>query len=449
MMTAAPYRTALSGRVDWARENLFNTWRNSALSILSILIGLAIAYLLVRFVMFQANWDLVAINRKLFFIGSYPAEETFRIWISVFTAAALIALTYGTWVGRLRPFVAIIAVVAVIGLTLGLGAEHSIVEYEFTDQIESIDGEVSVITGIERELVADRGWAPAWLYSLSLGLAVPFGSSWILLAALFATMASVAWAGKQFLTRWKSNPVLIQAFGAAWVLLIPFIFLMQSGVSSGHWESSFLDILVFTVGGFFSFFIGIGLALGRTSPFRAIRYSSVGYIEVVRAAPLLVWLLFATFLDDELGPVGQVFSSIDLAYRVMIVFALFGGAYIAEVVRGGLQSIPRGQYEAADAMGLSAVQKYVYIILPQAIKAVIPALIGRFIALWKDTALLAAISLVNTLEKAKKILGGQTDIADGAFFEIYLVVALIYWLVSYVLSRLGGAAEARLGVGRR
>ena len=169
----------------------------------------------------------------------------------------------------------------------------------------------------------------------------------------------------------------------------------------------------------------------------------------MRAAPLLVWLLFATFLDDELGPVGAAFSSIDLAYRVMIVFALFGGAYIAEVVRGGLQSIPRGQHEAADAIGLSAVQKYVYIILPQAIKAVIPAIIGRFIALWKDTALLAAISLVNMLEKAKKILGGQTDIAEGAFFEIYLVVALIYWIVSYVLSRLGGAAEARLGVGRR
>ena len=191
------------------------------------------------------------------------------------------------------------------------------------------------------------------------------------------------------------------------------------------------------------------LALGRVSPYLAIRICSVGYIEVVRAAPLLVWLLFATFLDDELGPIGEAFSSISLAYRVMIVFTFFGGAYMAEVVRGGLQSIPRGQHEAAAAIGLSSTQKYVFIILPQAIGAVVPAIVGRFIALWKDTALLAAISLVNTLDKAKKVLGGQTDIAEGAFFEIYIVVGLIYWVVSYSLSRLGGVAETRLRVGAR
>ena len=104
-----------------------------------------------------------------------------------------------------------------------------------------------------------------------------------------------------------------------------------------------------------------------------------------------------------------------------------------------------GQFEASDAIGLNATQKYAFIILPQAIKAVIPAIIGRFIALWKDTALLAAISLVNTLEKAKKVLAGQSDIAEGAFFEVYLIVALIYWVVSYLLSRLGSAAESRLG----
>ena len=177
--------------------------------------------------------------------------------------------------------------------------------------------------------------------------------------------------------------------------------------------------------------------------------ASVGYIEIVRAAPLLVWLLFATFLKDELGPLGEAFSSISLVSRVMIVFAFFGGAYIAEVIRGGLQSIPRGQYEAAEALGLTSLQKYGFIILPQAIMAVIPAIIGRFIALWKDTALLAAISLINTLEKAKKILAGQTDIADGAFFEIYIIVGLIYWSVSFMLSRLGATAEQRLSAGER
>ena len=451
MMYAAEYHaTARRARqqIEWARENLFNTWRNSLLSLTAFAAGGALLFVAGRFVLVQANWSLVAINRKLFFIGSYPADETFRIWAAVFLAATLVGLSYGIWAGKMRPYVVAIALVAVLILTLGLGTEHRIVESEYTEEIVNAEGDVTLVSGIARELETDRGWAPSWLYALSVGLAVPFGQTWGMMAGLFVTLIAAAWAGR-YLSVWKSNPILLQAMGAAWILLIPVAFLLQLGVPSIQWESAFLDILVFVVGGFFSFFIGIGLALGRVSPFRSIRYSCVGYIEVVRAAPLLVWLLFATFLNDELGPIGEFFSDIDLAFRVMIVFALFGGAYIAEVVRGGLQSISRGQHEAAEAIGLTPTQKYVYIILPQAIKAVIPAIIGRFIALWKDTALLAAISLVNTLEKAKKVLGGQTDLADGAFFEIYIVVALIYWVVSYLLSRLGGAAEAKLGVGRR
>ena len=447
MTTSAAYRSIVSSCLTRARTNLFNSRRNSVLSLATIAAGGIAGFLMLRFVLFQANWGLVAINRKLFFVGSYPAEDTFRIWISLFIVVILVALTYGVWIGRLRPYIAAIGAVAVIILTLGLGTDLQIQEGQYSQEIQSA-GQTAIVSGVHRELVWERGWAPRWLYSLSLGLAIPFGTSWLLLAGLFAVLIGGAWAGRR-LSRWRSNPILLQAIGAAWVLLIPMIVLLQLGVSSSHWESAFLDLLVFAVGGFFSFFIGLGLALGRTSPYWTIRFSAVGYIEVVRAAPLLVWLLFATFLDDEFGPIGEAFSNIDLVYRVMIVFAFFGGAYIAEVLRGGLQSIPRGQHEASEAIGLSAAQKYIFIILPQAIKSVIPAIIGRFIALWKDTALLAAISLVNTLEKAEKILGGQTDIAEGAFFEIYIVVGLIYWLVSYLLSRLGGAAETRLGLGTR
>ena len=447
MTTSAAYRSIVSSCLTSARTNLFNSRRNSVLSLATIAAGGIAGFLMLRFVLFQANWGLVAINRKLFFVGSYPAEDTFRIWISLFIVVILVALTYGVWIGRLRPYIVAIGVVAVIILTLGLGTGLQIQEGQYTQEIQSA-GQTAIVSGVHRELVWERGWAPRWLYSLSLGLAIPFGTSWLLLAGLFAVLIGGAWAGRR-LSRWRSNPILLQAIGAAWVLLIPMIVLLQWGVSSSHLESAFLDLLVFAVGGFFSFFVGLGLALGRASPYWTIRFSAVGYIEVVRAAPLLVWLLFATFLDDEFGPIGEAFSNIDLVYRVMIVFAFFGGAYIAEVLRGGLQSIPRGQHEASEAIGLSAAQKYIFIILPQAIKLVVPAIIGRFIALWKDTALLAAISLVNTLEKAKKILGGQTDIAEGAFFEIYIVVGLIYWLVSYLLSRLGGAAETRLGLGTR
>ena len=437
----------LAQRIAWAKANLFNSRWNSVLTVLSLGSIALLLFLIIRYVLFQANWGLVAINRRLFFIGSYPADETMRIWIAVFLAVGLIAITYGVWSNRIRPYLIVVGVVAAMVLTLGLGTDVRIEQQEFTDVIESAGG-TQTVSGIDNVLVMDQGWAPSWLYAVSLGLAVPFGTTWLLMAAVFATLAVGARLG-QWLARWRSNPILLQGLGALWVLLIPAVVLLQIGVSSNGWESAFLDVLVFSVGGFFSFFIGMALALGRISPYWAIRVSSVGYIEVVRAAPLLVWLLFATFLQDELGPIGEAFSSIDLVYRVMIVFAFFGGAYIAEVIRGGLQSVPRGQREAAQSLGLSSMQMYALIILPQAIRAVIPAIIGRFIALWKDTALLAAISLVNTLEKSKKILSGQTDIADGAFFEVYIVVGLIYWAVSYILSRLGGAAESRLGVGQR
>ncbi len=447
MNVAITDRGSIAERITWARANLFNSRANSALTIVSLSIAVVVVFLVARYVLFQANWGLIALNRRLFFIGSYPADETARIWIALFLATGLIALTYGIWGGRLRPYMIVVGVAAVLILTLGLGVEPRIEERQFTEVIQSGD-QITNVSGINRVLVMEGGWAPSWLYALSLGLAVPFGSTWLLLAGVFGTLAAGAVLGRQ-LSRFRGNQIMLQAVGALWVLLIPTIVLLQAGVSTNSWESAFLDIIVFSVGVFFSFFIGLALAMGRVSPYRAIRISTVGYIEVVRAAPLLVWLLFATFLKDELGPVGEAFSSIDLVYRVMFVFAFFGGAYIAEVIRGGLQSVPRGQAEAAQSIGLSTFQVYTLIILPQAIRAVIPAIIGRFIALWKDTALLAAISLVNTLEKSRKVLGGQTDIAEGAFFEIYIVVGLIYWVVSYMLSRLGDTAESRLGAGQR
>ena len=441
-------RPGIPQRIEWARANLFNSKLNGLISAVTIGIGLLLAFLIAKFILFDANWALVSLNRRLFFVGSYPGEELYRIWISVFLGAGLASLSYGIWVGKMRSYLILLGVLAVVLLTFGLGTDLYIEEMPFTRVVESAAG-TTTISGIDRTLVWEQGWAPSWLYAFSLGLALPFGGTWVIMAAVLAMLAGGALFGKHVLSRWRSSPILLQSAGAAWVLLVPAVVLLQLGVSTSQWESAFLDILIFAVGGFFSFFIGLMLALGRISPYRSVRMASVGYIEVVRAAPLLVWLLFATFLKDELGPVGEAFSGIPLVTRVMIVFAFFGGAYIAEVVRGGLQSIPRGQYEASEALALSPLQKYAFIILPQAIKAVIPAIIGRFIALWKDTALLAAISLINTLEKAKKILAGQTDIADGAFFEIYIVVGLIYWSVSYVLSRLGGAAEKRLAAGER
>ena len=138
MMTSTAIRPAsLAERVEWVKANLFNTRGNTALTLVSVGAGVVLLFLTVRYVLFQANWGLVAINRRLFFIGSYPADETFRIWIAVFLVVALISVTYGIWAGKLRPYLVVIGVVAAMVLTLGLGTEVRIEQHEFTDVIES------------------------------------------------------------------------------------------------------------------------------------------------------------------------------------------------------------------------------------------------------------------------------------------------------------------------
>ena len=361
---------------------------------------------MLKFVLFEANWALVAINRKLFFIGSYPADEMFRVWISLFIAAALISLTYGIWGGRLRPYVAAIGVAATIVLTFGLGTDLRIEERQFTAEIQSARADVRGKRRGEDACIGPGVGAIMAVRGIPGACGCRSGTSWLLLAALLAVLIGGAWVGRRA-GAVAEQPGAAPSDGRRVGAAHPH----DRAAPVGGIEQQLGERIpghtgISRWGGSSRLLSGCCWRWGACQPTRPSGFPRWGTSKVVRAAPLLVWLLFATFLRDELGPAGEAFSSIGLVYRVMIVFAFFGGAYIAEVVRGGLQSIPRGQHEASEAMGLSATQKYAFIILPQAIRAVIPAIIGRFIALWKDTALLAAISLVNTLEKAKKISRG-------------------------------------------
>ena len=401
MSALTAYRTSMAQRLVWTRANLFNTKVNSIVSGVTLLLGLIIGFLIIKFILFDANWGLIALNRKLFFVGSYPTGDLFRIWIAVFLAAVLASVSYGIWAGKLRPYFIVLGIVAFVMLTLGLGTDLYITETPFSQEVVS-GGQTSVISGINRDLVFEQGWAPRWLYSLSLGLALPFGTNWLIVAGLMATLAAGALLGKHYLARWKSNQVFMQAVGAAWVLLVPVIVLLQIGVPFAQWESAFLDILIFAVGGFFSFFIGLVLALGRISPLPRYPYG-LGRLHRDRPRGSSAGLAAVRHLPQRRARpsrrgVQQHIARLPRDDRVRL---LRRGLH-SRSHPGRVQSIPRGQYEASEALGLTPLQKYGFIILPQAIKAVIPAIIGRFIALWKDTALLAAISLINTLEKAKK-----------------------------------------------
>lgn len=194
-----------------------------------------------------------------------------------------------------------------------------------------------------------------------------------------------------------------------------------------------------------SFPLGVLLALGRASTMPIVRMISTTYIELVRSVPLITWLYIGSnLLNLFLAGVVDIFSVV----RAITAMTLFSAAYLAENVRGGLQSIPKGQYEAADAVGMSVVQKTVLITLPQALKAVIPALVGQVISLFKDTSLVSIIGLFDLLYIARNVIPGQSA-NIGSILELTVVAAAIYWIFTFTFSRSSMRLERRLGLGTR
>lgn len=193
----------------------------------------------------------------------------------------------------------------------------------------------------------------------------------------------------------------------------------------------------------FSFPLGILLALGRTSTLPVFRVLSTIYIEVVRGVPLITILFFfSTFLNIFL-PVGMEIEKLAAAG---LGFSLFAAAYLAENIRGGLQSVRRGQFEASDALGLTTVQRTGFIVLPQALRVSIPVLVGATISTFKETSLLAIIGIIDFLRVANSVIPGQTQFL-GVKMEGLLFVCMIYWIGAYSMSKFSQRLEKHLGVG--
>jgi His/Glu/Gln/Arg/opine family amino acid ABC transporter permease subunit len=191
--------------------------------------------------------------------------------------------------------------------------------------------------------------------------------------------------------------------------------------------------------------IGILMALGRTSTMPIFRIMSTVYIELVRGIPFITVLIFFSIIFQLFLPAGVEFDEVTLA---ILAGTLFSAAYMAENVRGGLQSIPKGQYEAAKSMGLSTLQMTVFIVLPQALRAVIPALVGQTIAIFKDTSLVAIIGLFDFLYIADKVVPNQT-VFLGIKLENILFISVVYWMFTFSFSRASLRVEKKVGLGER
>jgi general L-amino acid transport system permease protein len=292
---------------------------------------------------------------------------------------------------------------------------------------------------------AARGLGACWAvipekYRFILFGTYPFDQQWrpalavLVFIALYYLTTRPSWWGRSLIYLWAGALIAIGVLMWGGVAGLPF-------VTQERWGGLPVTLILATFGLALGFPLGILVALGRRSKLPAIRSLCVLYVELIRGVPLISLLFMASVMFPLFMPDG---FNIDKLLRAQIAIALFAGAYLAEVVRGGLQAVPRGQSEAADALGLTYWEKNRLIVLPQAIRHVIPPLVNTFIAFFKDTSLVLIIGIFDLLTTAK------TAIIDPAWqqfsVEVYLFVAVIYFAFCFAMSRYSKYLEAQ---GRR
>jgi len=230
----------------------------------------------------------------------------------------------------------------------------------------------------------------------------------------------------------------------AWPLLfVVALWLLGGGaglaeVDQSMWGGLMLSLGLAAVGILFSIPIGILLALGRQSKMLGISTPCIGFIELIRGVPLITILFMASVMMPLFLPEDMQINNL---LRVQIGIIMFSSAYIAEVVRGGLQAIPMGQLDAAKALGLNQWMITFFVVLPQALRHVLPSLIGRCIALFKDTSLVIIVGLLDFLGMAKAASQDQVWLGHDA--EGYVFCALVYWCICFGMSRYGRSLEKR------
>ncbi len=393
--TVLPPLTERSGILRWLRKNLFGSWLDTLLTILGALIIYWAVTGLLRWVFTVAEWEVVRANMRLIMVGQYPLAEVWRLWVALGFLMFLTGNSLAIWARR-----------SYIATILLLAAPALMALLPFGDEPRKWLVILSVVGVI--------GWVAARSKPDALGRIVVFG----------------------------------------WILSLPIFILLTRGFTSADgvmpivgtnlWGGLLLTFLLTVVAIIFSFPLGVLLALGRRSELPVVRIASVIYIELVRGVPLITILFMAQLMLPLFLPANW---TVDRVVRAMVAMVLFSAAYLAENVRGGLQAIPKGQFEAAHALGLNGAQTMIFIILPQALRLVIPILVGQFIAVFKDTALVAIVGLLDLVGIAKTVLA-QPDFL-GLQREVYVFISLIYWVLSYGMSYLSQKLEERLGVGKR
>jgi general L-amino acid transport system permease protein len=401
---------ATLGPGGWIRANLFNSALNS---VITVVFGAFLAwatYRALRLVFINSEWEIVQRNLVSFMVGRFPRDQLWRPWAATGVLSLTIGLVAGaasvtaaeiaqqqgrtlprnTWRGRMRRFWPLVLLVAaILGLT--------------RTWMPTILTLVVLAVGVAARSVGTRLPDPVRRYIWVVGLA---------------------------------------GFGAALAVLVAF-----GGVSWNQWGGIHLNVFVAAAGIVLAFPLGILLALGRRSTLPAVRVVSIAYIEFFRGVPLISLLLMGQFMIGFFLPPG--IGTPSLLIRALIAIVIFESAYIAEIVRGGLQGVDRGQIEAGQALGLSRFAVIRQIQVPQALRAVIPAMVGQFISLFQDTTLLYIVGFDEVLNVGQRVTSQPDFVGQGLQSVTLLFVAFVFWAISYSMSRESRRLETRLGIGVR
>ncbi|MGB6253159.1 MAG: amino acid ABC transporter permease [Bradyrhizobium sp.] len=487
---AAPVK--VTGVVGFLRTRLFNSPTNILLTIASALLLWFTIVPAVKFLLIDAVWSgkdrtaclaqnaghtvgacwpFIQAKFAQFIYGFYPEPERWRVNLT-FLLAALLLLPLliprlsakGLNAGLFFVAFPVVAFFLLLGGGLtGFGVSWTAGALSgFADGVSELGqklsraGEATAVIGplllLLGKLVGLVGWATSGLIWPLLGLngqihafARPVWADLAATAVVVSLILFILNGGIR--TGWRALVVSVATFAGIGIV-IAVMGLDRGGlpiVDSGLWGGLLVTLVVSVTGIVSSMPIGIALALGRRSTIPLVRFFSVVFIEFWRGVPLITVLFFATYMLPLFLP-GNF--KIDGLVRALIGIALFSGAYIAEVIRGGLQAIPRGQSEAANAIGLSWWKTTGLIVMPQALRHVIPGLVNSFIGLFKDTSLVSIVALFDLLGSVHAAFADPVWATPTTLFTGFAFAGMIYFVFCFGMSRYSLFVENRLNAHR-
>jgi len=431
------------GLIGWLRRNLFSDIANTLLTLFGLYLIYALVWPLIHFGIVEAFyegsgrqdclgqdgacWPMVAAKINFYLFGFYPAEERWRATLTLFAGLALLVpfLIPSAPFKRINA-VALLGVYPVVAFILLTGGNLDLGD----GFVFGLGGLVAPALGVAPGNVDVAAFSIDWVLFIAV-IAAAIMALGVALGVSLADVAASAAVGLAILGG------VIAFFGIDFGL---------RAVETAQWGGLLVTIVIAVVGIVASLPLGILLALGRRSDMPTVSLFCTGFIEFWRGIPLITVLFMSSVMFPLFLPEGVNF---DKLLRALIGVTLFSSAYMAEVIRGGLQAIPKGQFEGSNALGLNYGQTMRLVVLPQAIKHVIPGIVNSFIALFKDTTLVLIIGLFDLLGAVQNSFTDSNWATPVQSHTGYLFAGLIFWVFCFSMSQYSYFLERKLNTGHR